>query len=169
MTGGNRVVRARVQMMESWGEEGVLQRFLDAGSIRQFCIRYFEVHSDQEDAIPGTSAFYAWLEDGGEARKAWWRGVRAMRAADHADKAQWRLDTANEDNYRLRSEQAKQDRWMASVLDRETYGNGPQVTIQNNTLQVFGEQLAGALKEIEERRALPVVEAEVVSLDGEGQ
>lgn len=163
-TGGNKVVRGRVKMMEEWGEDGVLERFLEAGSIRAFCREYFTPHSDNPEALPGTSAFYAWLDAGGPERREWWKQVRYRRAEDFADSAQWRLDTATEDNVRLRAEQAKQDRWHASVLDRETFGSGPQVNIQN-THVTFGETLAAALLEIEQSKAqleAPVLEAEVI-------
>lgn len=165
-TGGKVIIRERLTMLEEWGEQGVLERFLEAGSIRAFCRAHFKVHSTDPNAHPGTSAFYAWLDAGGEERKEWWRQVRYRRAEDYADKAQWRMDTANEDNVRLRAEQAKQDRWHASVLDRERFGSGPQVSI-NNTTVTLGDTFAAALQEIEARRNAPVIEAEVVEESGD--
>lgn len=167
-TGGNKVVKRRVKMMEEWGEQGVLERFLEVGSIRKFCFKYFTPHSESPDALPGTSAFYAWLDAGGPERREWWRQVRHRRAEDYADSAQWRLDTADEENVRLRAEQAKQDRWHASVLDRENYGQGPQVNIQN-THVTLGETLAAALQEIEANKSREILVAEVLEPEEEEQ
>jgi hypothetical protein len=94
--------------------------------------------------------------------------VRHRRAEDYADSAQWRLDTADEENVRLRAEQAKQDRWHASVLDRENYGQGPQVNIQN-THVTLGETLAAALQEIEANKSREILVAEVIEPEEEEQ
>ena len=165
---GGKIVKARVELLELIGEEEVFRRYLeDCENQRELLNDVFEIHG--EGRAPGHHAFYQWL-DSVEGRRERWRGVKRMKADQHFDKSIEAAETATSDNVQVRKLQHSAHKWAAGVMDRDQYGQGPQVVNNNNTFDAndFGLMIANALNQIaeDERKVIPeAIEATVEDIN----
>jgi len=155
---GNSIVADRIAWLEDKGEDWVEEEIIRLGSVKALACEHWTAHSENDDAKPGINAFYKWLDKSPERKQEWWPAVKKRRAAALVEASQHDMDTSTPMNFRHRESKAKSARWLASKLDREQYGDGPQVQITNNTLEI-GSVFAEALKQIADTR--PVIEAKV--------
>ena len=160
---GRSTTKKRKAILEEMGEERIAEEIMQLGTVTKFVTQYFEPHPDFPDAKPSPNALYEWIKEGGDERRKWWDGVRKVRAHQRAEMSTDRLDSATTDDYRLKTEQAKQDRWLASVLNREDYGE--KATVQN-TIQI-GDQWLEALKAHTEPTPEEIAEPVTLYLEGE--
>ena len=161
---GKKLVQLRAAQLEEIGEDRILELYSGLGSVRKLMNAIFEPHPDFPQGSVGVSGFYRWLENGGEPRAAWWRGVKkAMALADEERSTEEIMNIpkdASSDEIKRAVERAKHFRWLAKVRDRENYGDGPSVQVNNNTMNVLGSELAAALRQIEDEHTIRKLEAD---------
>jgi hypothetical protein len=108
------------------------------------------------------AALYEWV-NGAEERKERLAYARQCQALGHVEDAGELLETADNDNWKVRKEIASHKRWTAERLDRPTWGtnNGPQVTLNVGDLHLT------LLKSLPSLTPLPTQPIDVPLLSGE--
>jgi hypothetical protein len=103
-------------------------------------------------------------------RRALFDNARRESASAHAERGLEIIDEplpllASNADVQHRKERANYRRWLASKLDKETFGDTPLVQVNSNPTLIFAQQYLQALKSpVPSGPSLPVKEAEIVEV-----
>jgi hypothetical protein len=139
------------QIERAGGDHVVFDRFADGEPVRDI-MQSFGV---------SRTMFYAWITRGGPERDKVYTESKRLRAHALAEDAGEQLDNARPllpVEASIVKERANHKRWLAGKLNRDEYGDAPQVQI-NNQLNV-GDLHLDALRAAGGPRALPIPSAE---------
>ncbi len=153
--------KKRMKILEELGEEALFERYLEAGSVGRMLEGLWENEAGAQQSAPGLFVFYKYLHASDE-RWSKWKAVQRMRGARAADEVMRAADDVTTENASARRVEIQTKQWIAERLAKEDFG-GPAATV-NVAVGVGGEWLDALRQLAAERKAIPVAEAEIVTI-----
>ena len=117
---------ARIAELDAIGEEEVFSRITQAKSARAFCRAFFTPREEGE--VPSTHAFYLWLKDGGDQRRARFDFHRKYRAHDRVEEMDEKMNGITPESAQAVRVESEWVKWRAGIDNREEFGKNATVT-----------------------------------------